>query len=179
MVDQSTYPSGQRWNQWSNLGWASSSWMRASGETHGKCQIYPNIKYLYYMSCDFISRLLLFTFGKIGFDDGAQGHAWIFIAFVWPFPKGDMIILILQREISRMGCANPGLIIPDPPMLVVNSHFPCVLYRPIPLIQQTTCMDLGSPVHLGFYSTHSSKGTWTIWTFLLYFPTTLPQTNTL
>lgn len=101
------------------------------------------------------------------------------IAFVWPFPKGDMIILILQREISRMGCANPGLIIPDPPMLVVNSHFPCVLYRPIPLIQQTTCMDLGSPVHLGFYSTHSSKGTWTIWAFLLYFPTTLPQTNTL
>ena len=51
-----------------------------------------------------------------------------------------MIILNIHREISRMSYANPGLMIPDPRMLVVNSHFPWVLYRPIPLIQQTTCM---------------------------------------
>ena len=135
--------------------------MRASGETHGKCQIDPNIKYPYFMSFDFISRFLLFTLGMAKLDlmmEHKDTHEFL-IACVWPFPKGDMIILILHREISRMGCANPGLIIPD--------HFPWVLYRPIPLIQQTTCMDLGSPVHLGFYSS------------LLNFPTTLPQTNLL
>ena len=69
---------------------------------------------------------MLFIFSMVKLDlmmDRKDTHEFL-IAFVWPFPKGDLIILIILSEISRMGYANPGLRNPDPPILVVISHFP-------------------------------------------------------
>ncbi len=103
---------------WVNLGWAEphhkNGWAGRLGKPwQNKCQI--SNTHILLICHDFNSRFMLFIFSMVKLDlmmDRKDTHEFL-IAFVWPFPKGDLIILIIFREIN-----------PDPPMLVVISHFP-------------------------------------------------------